>query len=83
MPRITEMFCFAVSDKSDDDEGVLAVATLLGPMPLVGADTARIESLMPHAQKAADELGKPLRIYKFTHREQIGEVTPRAKAGGK
>lgn len=79
MPRITEMFCFAVSDKDNDDEGVPAVPSPLGPMPLVGADVSRIDSLMSRAQMVADELGRPLRIYKFSHREQIGEVTPRAK----
>lgn len=77
MPRITEMFCFAVSDKDDDDEGIPAMDTRLGPMPLIGADVTRIDSLLPYAQKCADEIGKPLRIYKFSQREQIGEVTPR------
>lgn len=73
------MYCFAVSDKDDDDEGVAAISSRLGPMPLVGADLTRIESLLPKAQVVADELGKPIRIYKFSHREQIGEINPRAR----
>jgi hypothetical protein len=73
------MFCFAICDRDEDDEGVPAFQSPLGPMPLVGADIARVHSLMPVAQQMADESGKPLRIYKFTRREQIGEVTPRSK----
>ena len=85
MPKITELFCFAVSDKDDDDEGVPAVKHPIGPLPLLGADLKRIDALMPYAQDLADQLGKPLRIYKFSQKEQIGEVQPRArkKAGGK
>lgn len=79
MPKITEMFCFAMSDKDDDDEGVPALFTGLGSMPLVGADITRIDALLPHAQKIANEFGKPLRIYKFSQKEQIGEVQPNGK----
>lgn len=82
MPKITEMYCFAVNDSNDDDEGVPAFDSVLGPMPMVGADLDRIGSLIPIAQIMANELGKPLRIYKFTVREQIGEVLPFLKETG-
>lgn len=81
MPPITEMYCFAISDRGDDDEGVPAIT---GPdgviLPLVGADLTRIESLIPYAQQIANEKGKPIRIYRFSAREQIGEISPREKA---
>lgn len=80
MPRITELFCFAVYDGGPDDEGVPAFThPFLGTMPLMGADNARIEALMPMAQQLADTAGKELRIYKFSHKEQIGVITPRSK----
>lgn len=78
MPRITELFCFAIFDGDEDGEGVPAVSTRMGPMPLMGADVARVDNLMPYAQIVANETGKPLRIYKFSVREQIGEVSPQA-----
>jgi hypothetical protein len=79
MPKITQLFCFAIDDKDENDEGVPTFQSHLGPIPLVGADVARIDSFMPMAQHIADKTGKPIRIYKFTHREQIGEVSPRKK----
>ena len=82
MPRINEMFCFAMDDATErdpNDEGVPCIFGQLGPMPLMGADIARVESLTRYAQEIADQVGKPLRIYKFSHKEQIGEVTPRQK----
>lgn len=77
MPKITEMFCFAVDDSGEKDEGVPAFESGRMMWPLMGADLTRVESLMPIAQKIADETGKPIRIYKFSRREQIGEISPR------
>lgn len=76
MPLITEMYCFATYDKDENDEGIPSIMTPFGPFPLFGADVDRIESIMPKAQEFADATGKQLRIYKFTNREQIGEVNP-------
>ncbi len=81
MPKITEMFAFVVADTAPDDEGVIAFYASNGMMmPMCGADLDRIESLIPIAQRWADESGKPMRIYKFTGKEQIGEILPRAGA---
>lgn len=76
MPKITEMYCFALNDKDEDDEGVPAISTPNGVMPLMGADIQRITSLMPKVQAIANEIGKTLRIYHFTNKKQIGEVNP-------
>lgn len=35
------------------------------------------EGIVAHAQQLADQLGKQIRIYKFTGREQIGTIEPR------
>lgn len=76
MPKITELYCFAVDDKDEDDEGVPAIDTELGLMPLMGADLERITSLLPKVQDVANQIGKPLRIYHFTNKRQVGEVMP-------
>lgn len=86
MPKITELYCFAMIDKGPDDEGVPAYATPLGIMPMMGADIERVVQLMPRAQGIANETGEPIRIYRFSHMEQIGEVSlqtgmPAAEAG--
>lgn len=74
------MFCFVIADKSPDDEGIPAIHSSLGPMPLIGADLRRVDSLMPHAQSIADMTGQTIRVYKFTHKEQIGEINPQGHA---
>lgn len=80
MPKITEMYCFAMYDKDESDEGVPVFTSRDGElMPLMGADLTRIDSLRIVAQALADAFGKQLRIYKFTNREQIGEVNPTTK----
>ena len=78
MPRITEMFAFIACDTSEDDEGITSWRSPEGILPMVGGDVDRVGSWMARAQHIADVTGKPVRIYKFTHREQTGEVTPRA-----
>lgn len=77
MPLITEMYAFVTSDTAPDDEGIPAFMN--GPilMPMTGADMARVQDLMPIAQRAADESGKQIRIYRFSQKEQIGVIEPR------
>ena len=72
MPKITEMWCYAIYDKDEDDEGVIAI----GVTPLVGADRDRMESLLHPAQFVADVHGKPVRLYRFTNRELVRTVEP-------
>lgn len=77
MPKITEMFCFAIDDKDANDEGVPAFDSGVMTLPMMGADLRRVEQLTPIAQRLADASGKPIRIYKFSVKEQIGEISPR------
>lgn len=78
---IEELFAFVVVDE-DGTEGVPAVP---GPggmvMPLMGADTGRVESLRPIAQMVADQLDKDVTLYKFTGREELVTLTPEADNG--
>ena len=68
------MYAFTVVDE-DGSEGVIG---LLGPdgtwMPMVGADTARVEQLRPHAERMAASLGKDVTVLRFTVREQIDVI---------
>lgn len=81
MPKIAEMYAFIVEDAGPDDEGVAAMQ--VGPpggpfcwMPLVGADMARVESLRPIAQRLSRQTGKPLKLIRFTHREEVDILPP-------
>ncbi len=77
MPKITELYCYIAEDAGPEDEGV---AAFLGPggmwMPMVGADKVRMEALRPMALTIATQLGKPLRLVRFTRREELELVKP-------
>ena len=76
MPRITEMFAFVVEDSGPDDEGVPAIETPRGVLPLMGADTQRMMSLKPFVQHLANQMNKPVRLLKFTTMEEVEVLTP-------
>ena len=69
MPKITEMYCFAVED-GEGGEGIPAI--LMGDvnMPLVGADLERMKSWLPLVKASLAPLGK-VRLYRFTTQEEI------------
>lgn len=79
MPLITQMYAFVTSDAAPDDEGVPAFMNGTILMPMTGADMARVQDLMPIAQRIADETGKQIRIYRFSQKEQIGVIEPRGQ----
>ena len=63
MDVITEMYAFVAKD--EDGEGVIGMKTEDGWMPLVGADMARVASLIPHALAVAKASGKEVVLKKF------------------
>jgi hypothetical protein len=71
--QIDEMFAFvAVSEKG---EGVMGADMMIDGrlcfVPLVGADMARVEQLVPLAKKIQEEMNQPFKIYKFGQKEDI------------
>lgn len=66
--RIDSLWAFTVVD-DDDTEGIIAqVLPDVGTAPLVGADLARVRSLMPYAQLVATRTGKPVSLVHFSNR---------------
>lgn len=65
--RIDSLFAFIVVD-DDGTEGVPALSTPLGPMPMMGADLARVKSLEPIAQAWAQANGKSVSLVHFSRR---------------
>lgn len=78
MKRIDELFCFAVV--VDGIEGVPAMPKGAWLLPLMGADAARIESLRPIAQAIANAKREPVRLLRFSGREELALLTPDASA---
>lgn len=71
MPKITEIYVFVAEVTGPDDEGVVAMKAGDVWLPLVGADRARVDSLRPIAQDMAQASGKPIRLLRFTVREEL------------
>ncbi len=85
MPVIERMYAFVQEDTGPDDEGIIsAPAAIHGrfhprvPMPLVGADQGRVESLQPIAQRVADATGKPVKVLMFSVRTEVAVLMPHA-----
>jgi hypothetical protein len=77
MPKIKELFAWVIAAKDEDDEGIPAINTPIGPLPMVGSDVERAASFRQHAQLAADHHGKPVRLIKSTAIEIVEIVQPR------
>lgn len=77
LDEITTLYAFIARDK-DGNEGVAAFFPPGGDiaMPLVGADLARIELLMPIANLLATVSGQTLHLYHFTQRDLIASICP-------
>ena len=69
--RIDNVWVF-VSRDENGNEGVIAAPTALGVMPLIAADSERLESLRPLAKSLVDKVpGKKVALIKLTTREEI------------
>jgi hypothetical protein len=78
--RITSISAF-LSVGPDDEEGVIGAP--IGPnrtwVPLIAADEARLQALMPVAREIAATVNFHVRLVRFTHREEVCDITPEAK----
>jgi hypothetical protein len=63
---VTELFAFVALDDSDGNEGVMAFYSDGSWIPMIGADMARIESLIPLAEKIEKETGAKFEIRHFS-----------------
>lgn len=79
--HIDEVWAFLSFEKGDDTEGIMSIGTAHGNMPLLAADAARLLSLMPYVEKIVDLTGRPARLVKFTKREEVKLIEPKAKQG--
>ncbi len=69
---IQEMYAWISSDETG--EGVIAVSSPLGPMPLVGADLVRMEAWREHAVMAATMSGKTVLLVRFSTRTVLETI---------
>lgn len=68
---ITKVTAFVAIDPKDGDEGVIGFLSDSGWMPLVCADEARIQQMLPIAEELKATSGKDYRIIQFSVREDV------------
>lgn len=73
--QIDRLFAYLSTDEAGG-EGVIAVSTPTGAMPLVGADADRMMSYQPFAREAAQRTGRPVRLVRFDRRTVLEEIQP-------
>lgn len=74
--RIERMYAYIVLD-DDGTEGIPAVTAPNGlVLPMVGADMERMNQLRPQAEKAANDLKKPVFFCCFENRREIEVIRP-------
>jgi hypothetical protein len=71
--KIKTVTAFVAIDENDGDEGVMAFFDGAGWMPLICADEARIQSMLPLAKDVCRRSRKKFRIIQFTTREDVTE----------
>jgi len=69
--RIEEIYAYTAIDPDDNIEGIVSAQTGVGLIPLVGADIERMLSYKEVAQAAADETGAPIKLVRFSNRQEI------------
>jgi len=69
--EVTVMHAFVATDPEDGREGVIAASLGGMMMPLVAADQARIDSLMPVAKDIAKASKAKVSLLRFSTRETV------------
>lgn len=67
---INEMYVF-VSRDDDGNEGVVAVGSSMGMMPLIAADKERLKYLIPIARDMVGKSKKKIVLLRFHTREEV------------
>lgn len=79
--KIERLYAWIVTDRTGED-GVPAIAGPHGPIPMVGSDKARIESLRPVAEQLNHNEGYPVRLVEFTGMVVLETLPGRDKPPG-
>lgn len=71
---IHEIYVYVTDDK--DGEGVTGFLSGDTWIAMIGADVERAQSLEPIAQQIARQSGQPVRLLKFSVREELKVIEP-------
>lgn len=78
--KITEFYAW-VCEEPDGGDGVPAIDIGAGyPLPLVGSDRERMESLRAHAMAVCHGMGLPIRLVRFHGIEVLESHEPKQRS---
>jgi len=77
MHKVTELWAYVADGYGDEGEGICAIRTGTGFVPLVGADAESMKFFKLAAQQVADAGQKQVRLLRFTTREEVELLDPR------
>ena len=74
MPKTIDALYAWVATEPSGDEGVCGAQIGDTHYPLVGADIDRVKSLRGHAELLREATGYPVRLVRFSRREDLEEL---------
>lgn len=77
VPEVTSLYAFVARDE-DGTEGLAAFHTGQGWMPMVFADAARAERMLPKARDIANDSGRDVELVKFATRSHLRTIKAKA-----
>jgi hypothetical protein len=69
--RIADLHAFLAVDRSDGDEGIMAIGQ--PAIPMIAADKTRLDLLRPYAEQIAKAGGFRVKLVRFTARIDVEE----------
>lgn len=75
--KVDELWAWVSVDPEDQNEGIIAFESPMGPMPMVGADRERMMSMKKFAEQTAQKSGIEVKLLRFTKRNEIEILKPK------
>lgn len=74
--KIDDIYVF-VATEDDGSEGITGFKSGDTWIPMVCADTTRLESIRPIAHQIARQTGKPIKLIHFSARTEVETIEPK------
>lgn len=79
MRLIDEVWAVVAEDPNDNTEGVVAMQTDIGWLPLIAADKDRLENIKEWGRQMSAVRGQPFKLIKLSTREVVEDIDGRVK----
>lgn len=78
--QVLELWAWIAFDPTDGNEGIIGIREpMIGSVPLIGADRARIEAYRGYAQGTADLMKRKVELRKFSTMTVVETLEPRGE----